>query len=54
MTNDKMKDFQQLTKPLIKWLNDNHHPHVTLIITPTSAELLEGILAFPTTEFIKD
>lgn len=36
-------DFLEAAKPLIKYLNDNHHPHCSVIVTQTSAELLEGI-----------
>lgn len=35
--------FEDAAKPLIKWLCENHHPHVTAIVTCTNAELLEGI-----------
>jgi len=28
---------------MIKYLCENYHPHVSMIITPTSAELLEGL-----------
>ena len=39
----EIKEFENLCRPLIKWLNDNYHPHVTILITPINAELLEGI-----------
>lgn len=35
--------FEELARPMIKHLCENYHPHVTVIITPTSAELLEGL-----------
>lgn len=35
-------DFDAVVRPVIKYLCENHHPHVTVIITPTNAELLEG------------
>lgn len=35
-------EFEDVTRPVIKYLCDNYHPHVTVVITPTSAELLEG------------
>lgn len=41
-------------KPLIKYLNDNHHPMCTAIVTLTSVEILEGIKCETTDEFIKD
>jgi hypothetical protein len=38
-------DFKESTKPLLKYLAENHHPHTTAIITSTSIELVEGIKA---------
>jgi hypothetical protein len=35
-------EFQDVVTPVIKYLCENHHPHVTIIVTPTNAELLEG------------
>ena len=35
-------DFTEIVKPLIKYMAENYHPHTTLIITSTNAELLEG------------
>lgn len=34
--------FEAAARPLIKWLCENGHPHHTIIVTPTNAELLEG------------
>ena len=48
------KDFEEAAKPLIKWLNENYHPHVAVWVTPTSAELLEGMISFPTMDYVKD
>lgn len=35
--------FEELARPMLKYLCENYHPHVTVVITPTSAELLEGL-----------
>ena len=35
--------FKEAAIPLIKYLCENYHPHVTVIVTPTTAELLEGL-----------
>lgn len=43
MTEDGRKEFEELARPLMKWLCEHCHPHVTVIITPTTAELLEGV-----------
>lgn len=52
--DSRREELEELTRPLIKWLNDNYHPHVKLIIDPTSAELLEGCTSFCTVDYIKD
>ena len=53
--NEKQrKEFEEVTRPVIKFLNDNCHPHVTVIISPTHAELTEGVCSFPTEDYIKD
>lgn len=50
----KTQEFQELVRPLVKWLNENYHPHVVVYIEPTGAQLYEGIMGVPVTEFIKD
>jgi hypothetical protein len=51
----EMTDFKKAAEPLLKYLNENYHPHVKVIITPTSIELLEGLCSFPEIyNFIKD
>lgn len=52
--NKQSDEFREKVKPLIKYLNDNHHPHTSIIITPTSAQLLEGLQVECTNEFIND
>lgn len=36
------KTFEQVVIPVIKFMNDNHHPHCKVIIDNSSAELVEG------------
>ena len=52
--NDKKDDFAEIVEPMIEWLNNNHHPHTTIIIDCDSAELVEGIRCHKTDKFIKD
>ncbi len=35
-------EFTEAAKPLIKYLCENCNPHTTVIVTPTTAELLSG------------
>lgn len=46
-------EFSRIVEPVIKWMNELH-PHHTIIITGTDAELLEGKMAHATHEFLKD
>lgn len=48
------QEFEAKAKDLMNWLCEHGHPHMTIIITPTSAELLEGSVAFTTSEFVRD
>lgn len=34
-------EFNAIVRPVIKWLCENCHPHMTVVITPTDAQLLE-------------
>ena len=42
MTKQKMEEFENLTKKLMEYIDREHNPHTTIIITTTSAELLSG------------
>lgn len=47
--------FEEVVMPVIKWLAENEHPHTTVIVTSTGAELLEGKKTTgEITEFLKD
>lgn len=50
----KQEEFDALAKPLIKFINDNYHPHVSMIIDGIHAEVLEGVMVVSTDEFVKD
>jgi len=47
------KEFEQLTRPLIQFLNKNHNPHTKIIIDTTSAEVVSGEYNYITKEFIE-
>ncbi|EFI3490730.1 TPA: hypothetical protein R3V07_004034 [Escherichia coli] len=46
--------FEDVVKPVIKWLNENANPHTSVNIDATSAQLLTGEIGIHTEEFIKD
>ena len=55
MTEEQQKSFVEASRPLIKWLAENLHPHYMAIVTPTSAELLEGVCSTGQTfDYVRD
>lgn len=54
ISEEKRKEFEEIAKPLIKWLNDNCHPHCSVLVDSTSAELVEGVACINTDEFLRD
>lgn len=53
-TEEQRKEFEALARPMIKFLNDNFHPHAHVVIDTGRAELSEGLCAFTTEDYIKD
>jgi len=43
----ELDGLRKAADPLLRFLNENYHPHVTVIVTPTSVELLERLLGIP-------
>jgi len=54
LTEEQRKQFEELSRPMIKFLCDNFHPYVVVIIEPTSAEIFSSSAAMVTHEFVKD
>jgi len=54
LTKEQKSDFEKVVKPLMKYLAENHHPHVTAIVECGRAEILEGSASIVTDEFIRD
>ena len=54
VTVQNVDDMLEAAKPLIKYIAENYHPHVTVIVTNNSVELLEGVMQANTDEFLKD
>jgi hypothetical protein len=50
----KREEFEEAAKPLMKFLAENTHPHVTAIVEAGRAEILESAAAFVSDEFILD
>ncbi|MEF2282142.1 hypothetical protein [Klebsiella variicola] len=54
VNKDRSSSFEDVVKPVIKWLNENANPHTSVNIDATSAQLLTGEIGIHTEEFIKD
>lgn len=54
LTKKQGKEFEEAVRPLIKFLNDNCHPHVHVVVDCTRAELAEGVYAAVIKDYLKD
>lgn len=50
-----MEELRMAAEPLIKYLCENHNPHVKIIVTPTGVELLESSVSLQEIyDYLKD
>lgn len=57
LTKEQLVSLEAVAKPLMRWLNDNCHPHITAIVDSSRAEIVEGlavILAKPHKETLNN
>lgn len=54
ITQQQTEEMLEAAKPLIKWINENCHPHCIAQVDSTKIELLEGLAINRTQEFLKD
>ncbi len=47
-------EFEKAARPLIKWLNENCHPHVVALIESGRAELTESVYSVLNNDYIPD
>jgi len=50
----EQKTFKEVVKPVMEYLAKNKHPHMSIVIDATSAELLEVVEYVVTDEFVPD
>ncbi len=48
------KAFEDVVKPIIKYMAENYHPHTTLVINSTTAQIVEGVISTRTKEYLVD
>lgn len=46
--------FEEVVRPLIKWLAENVNPHHSVVVTSTHAELLQSEQVVSTDEYLQD
>ena len=54
LTEAQKNQFEELAKPLIKFIAENLHPHTKIIVENYYAEIVEGVSVFSTNEFINN
>jgi thiamine pyrophosphokinase len=47
-------DFDSVADLAIKYLAENHHPHTTMIVTATDAEVAEGVKCYSSDKYLRD
>jgi len=53
-TEEQIAEFEKVARPLMKWLNENGHPHMQVVITPTNAQVFSSEISFNTEEYLVD
>ena len=54
LTKEQTEQLKEASRPLMKFLCENFHPHVKVIVDPTSAEFVEGLASVKTMEYVLD
>lgn len=52
--DNEPNDFKSASRPLIKFLAENHHPHMKAIVESNKAELFEGIESIDINYYVID
>ena len=54
ITEKQRKEMLEAAKPLIKWLNENCHPHCQAVVDQIGVLVMEGVAMNRTEEFLKE
>lgn len=54
MNEQQRKEFEEITRPVIEWLNANGNPHMAIVIETTHAVLYSGEIGYTTNDYIRD
>lgn len=54
ITKEKSDEMLEMAKPLMKWMNENCHPHCIVHVDQNTVALTEGVAMNRTDEFLLD
>ena len=54
ITKKQQEEMLEAAKPLVRWLNENCHPHCAARVDQNTVELTEGVASLRTDEFLRD
>ena len=54
LTKEQRDEFEKAARPLMEFLCKEFHPHVTVIVTGSDAELSEGSCRIQTFDYVRD
>lgn len=54
LTSKQKAEMLEIAKPLLKWLNDNCHPHCRITVDSDTAELIESQAVEKCPDFLRD
>ena len=54
LTKEQREEFEKVARPMMKYLGENHHPHVTVVIDYGKAEILERSASIVTDDYVPD
>lgn len=54
ITKEQQEEMLEAAKSLIKWMNENCHPHCEAKVDQNSIVLTEGVATNGTNEFLRD
>ena len=53
-TDEQKERFELRSRDLMRWLCENGNPYMTILITPTSVQILEPSIEIRTEEYLVD
>lgn len=54
LTKEQIAQLEEAAKPLMKFLAENCHPHVKVIVESNNAEVLEGLANVKCDDYLVD